>query len=818
MKQTLLRAAETEIREFYEWSGMPHQYSDAFMERFHLIIRKNNSRLRIRPAALIIAAVFAVVLAACAAVEPVRNSIIENITKITNIYDPVECAMPERYYMPNNLLPFYNEFSGTLSVIGKRSVEVSEGDEILHLNSCSLFTFSLEGELISESEFLTESSVYVSAGDIGHEDFVLIEKKDGEATLTKRSLADGSLIAEMDIGSYNPTEISYYRYLVRDGWDNILTGNAESALLFSNEMELLYEVYYNSPISSPVCGDDGMIYALSSGGSVVRFDKDIRNFEAFAEIDETAENIGFALHTEEGDAEYDFYYTTHDALYGVHITKDGTKEELLLDYKNSGIVNTAELRLQGLNANGYSFSRVLSEEIMIFSKTTSDGCLPVLYKSADDIELADVSVIEFAHCYPLEDNIFAQLLFYDQKEKGVSIIVHDYSRFNSRENPDGGARMLMNDILTGAVSPDIVFGNPADIEIRQLVEKKLYTDLMPYFESDKKVNPDTVFGCVQNAFTSGDGELWGMTPFFALWTILSTNEILGEYADGDTWTLEEFLDFAEQYGSKLMFYLTKEFAAEYMENVYGMFCDTEKAVCTFDSPLFERYLEFLNSLPSDEEYDSTELGQVPYADWFYYHRDGIVPLYKHYAGEGMGARYRFGTDDFKMIGFPTDGDTGAVFYTRMAFVVTDKAENPEACWDFIKAFMHTSYGIWMHGSGTTAMKDLYTEMLYSNQGKMIRRYEDGTYSEDEDAKYYESMGITISTAPYILEEWDEESTIKIIEYLDNEGMRLSDKLPSEVNDIIYEEMSAYFAGMGDAGECADKIQSRVSIWLSERYG
>ena len=34
-------------------------------------------------------------------------------------------------------------------------------------------------------------------------------------------------------------------------------------------------------------------------------------------------------------------------------------------------------------------------------------------------------------------------------------------------------------------------------------------------------------------------------------------------------------------------------------------------------------------------------------------------------------------------------------------------------------------------------------------------------------------------------------------------------------DIVREEISTYFGGLGTAEACAKKIQSRVTIWLSE---
>ncbi len=750
----------------------------------------------------------------------------EKTTIITNIYDPVECKMPDGYSYEESVTPFYDEYTGNLTVVGSITKdETSDDGSINVLYNYKLFTFDLNGEVIGNTAVSSDNPVYIAAGMIEKEYLLYIEQDQSDTVLVKRDCSSGEIISETAVSDLLGAGADYnFTYLLEDGDGDIWLGNESIGVVVGSDLTLKENFYFTDFISSLDCGNDGKVYGcLSRQGSkyFIELDKANGEIKEITSIDMAAEKISFAKHTDEDDTGYNFYYNTSDAVYGVLLNADGSvSEEVLLDYVNSGIRNNAEMKLMGIAADGSEFSAAYTEDLMLFNKTVyNDGeriVSPVFYRTAEDIDLAEVTVIEFAHAYALEDNIYAQVIAYDQAEKDVSVIIHDYSIYNSYENPDGGAWMLVTDIMNGIISPDIVFGNPNDTEITQLVENKLYTDLTPYFESDDTVNPDTVFGCVQNAFTDNEGKMWGITPFFFLSSILSTNEILGEYADGDTWTFEEFLDFTEQYGANLMFGLTQEFASEYMESVYGIFCDTENAVCTFDSPLFRRYLEFLQSLPTDEEYERTEIGEVAYSDWYYYHKDGTVPLREFSFGEGLlGLKYLFGTDDFKLIGFPTDGDSGAVLFSRMAFVMTDMAENPETCWEFIKAFMHNDYGMWMSGPGTTAMKDLYTENVYRSQGKMYRRYEDGKYFEDEEAKMYDSIGIPVSTAPYTLEEWDEKTIIKGIEYLDSEGMRLSDRLPSAVTDIIYEEISAYLAGQGMVDDCAKKIQSRVSIWLSE---
>ena len=832
MKIILKELVADELAEFDAWNKKHHDYSDGFSARLGGILHrwggmKNGGSRRSRRIVIFIAVAVALTLAACTAIEPVRTKIIETITKITHIYDPYECALPDGYSYFSEAAPFYDEYTGKLTVAGRKQYEETDDDgNFIYRKDYKLFTYDLDGIFLGDISVSSDCNSNIVTGELGKEEFICIERRNNEFYLVKRSCEDGSIRVEAAISDLlGGDSESLYSYLLTDGEGNIWFGNESTAAVVGADFILKEILCFENPVISPVCGNDGKIYGLVEKDNSRYFSEIcIDGIKEITETDSKAQKLSFAKHTAEDDAGYDFYYNTADAVYGARLNDDGSaSEEKLLDYKNSGIINNAKLKLMGIAADGYEFMAVFTEDLMLFGKTAyiegEHYVMPVFYRSADDIDLAEVTVIEFAHANQLEDNIYAQILAYDQAVKDVNVIIHDYSKYNNFENPDGGAWRLVTDILNGVISPDIVFGNPADTEITQLVEKKIYTDLMPYFESDDEVNPDTVFGCVQNAFTNRNGEMWGITPYFFLSSVLSTNDILGEYADSDTWTLEEFLDFAEQYGSDAMFGFTREFAAEYMESVYGIFCDTENAACTFDSPLFKRYLEFLYSLPTEEEYGYTELGQVSYSDRYYYHKDGTVPLKEYNFGGGLlGLRYAFDTKHFKLIGYPTDEDRGAVLFSRMAFVVTDRAENPKSCWEFIKSFMHTDYGIWMSGPGTTSMKNLYLEEVLKSRGKMIRKYEDGQYFDDEQAKMYESIGIPVSFAPYTLEKWDEETIMRGIEYMDSEGMHLSDKPAYEIKSIIYEEISAYFAGQGNSDDCAKKIQSRVSIWLSEKYG
>jgi hypothetical protein len=68
---------------------------------------------------------------------------------------------------------------------------------------------------------------------------------------------------------------------------------------------------------------------------------------------------------------------------------------------------------------------------------------------------------------------------------------------------------------------------------------------------------------------------------------------------------------------------------------------------------------------------------------------------------------------------------------------------------------------------------------------------------------------------WYLEPFDEAELSFLRSWIDNAGEPFTDAFPSELCEIVKEEIDAWLAGMGTPEDCAKKIQSRVSIWLAE---
>ncbi len=98
---------------------------------------------------------------------------------------------------------------------------------------------------------------------------------------------------------------------------------------------------------------------------------------------------------------------------------------------------------------------------------------------------------------------------------------------------------------------------------------------------------------------------------------------------------------------------------------------------------------------------------------------------------------------------------------------------------------------------------------------------DNIFYFDGDRDYHERDDESPLTSeslkkPGVIVEFTETDVEKILDFLDEAGeAALTVTEVKSIDGIVTEELSAYFSGVGTAEDCAEKIQSRVGIWLAE---
>lgn len=501
---------------------------------------------------------------------------------------------------------------------------------------------------------------------------------------------------------------------------------------------------------------------------------------------------------------------------GVWIWRDGEEPVLLMDWMNSNCVAQDSRLVDAADEDTF----------VIRDQRYGKPMDTALWRKADATDLASVSVLEFCTTIQLPAYIPAAIVDFNKNHPTVRIAARDY--FNDYGYEDAGSK-LVQDILTGTYRPDVVLGRMDGADLTWMYEHGAYLDLAPFLDADSTVNRENVLGCVQRALASGEGGMWAIPDEFYVNTLVAPASVLPEGG----WTLAEMLDFFESLPEDVirMEGLTRENAASRLlgKNSYGVFFDREAGLCSFDDPLYLRWLDFLLSLPANEAElrKSSEFEQIAQSkdgEKYQYYWGGKVALSRMTVrrfSSILSPTFTFGSRDWSFVGFPTsDGHIGTETVCEKVFVVMNWAEEADAAWDLIRSVV--SDGDTIHSGYHHRMM---MPILKSQLASDLATAEDYVYT----FKFSGGSGMT-SKALYdhpptdadlrqpgkLLEYLPDEDGARLLDFLDGiAGEAVASGLPDEVQAIVDEEISVLLGGASTAERCAEKIQSRASIWMAE---
>ena len=758
---------------------------------------------------------------------------------LTGIYTPVKLPLPDGYiagYETQNCTPLVDRETGSVTVM---CIRKNDGED---LPKYLLATTDAEhgvtrtvplpeiGDLtVSRWAFDSEGRCFFVAGKTREKsedgfrafwDYYLYRFDPPAAGETGGTLSEGLYLNPI-FDAYNEFDI---QNLIADEegdvWAGFLMGGMSGkTVVFTPELvrKAVIDSRTNSPMTAiPSSAGGGAAVKLNStviGASILSKDGTSRRIE----LPEMPDRVTFP---EDGDGRT-FYYSSNTGVWkAVLDSKDVAAVECLMDFGNSNV----KTNVNGSGSDWSYLLAVLSEDCMLF---TEQGGL-TLYTASGDVDLSTLKVIEIAlgaengwEAYAWPDLIVE----YNKTHPDCRLVVKDYTLYNNAENPDGGIRKLTTDIVTGIYKPDLVVGSYGGDLVRVLVRDHIYADLSPFIEGDDTVNRDNLFDCAERMFADG-AETWGLTASVQFWGPFSCRSVLDLFAPELTeesgWTFGQMLDLAESLPEDTVFYhsLWQENADRMLlgPDGYSVFIDREKGEAKFDSPLFTRWLKFYASLPKDFDdwMKSTPTGKLRAARddaaiYDYAYRDKIVLQWIGvYDFRNERAESLFGTKDWVFLGHPAQGHSGIDCRAQNCLVMTKWCANPDICWDVIRMFLLSPAS----SIGLPVLESKFDEALAERDyldHQAIVYFDGSTVGSPRDPDLTQDKlkkpGYIVFYAPEDFEH--------IRRLMNIAGYPMTEKLSPDIAEIVAEEISAFAGGVGTAEDCARKIQSRVSIWLSE---
>ena len=662
------------------------------------------------------------------------------------------------------------------------------------------------------------------------------------------------------------------RELTMDGGGNLWLSDGIKVVLTSPELVYVTQFKLNAfdltvlPGESP--DSPGQVWAVTNtqdGRQLVRLDPETGTYADPVPLED---GVGQAAFDPSGER---FFYGGSNGIASGRIdgtpggTPGGEAEAdsapgIYMNFVNSNVTYNAT---ENLREDSVQLKAVVPAEdgkpsfVMTEWSRGSDGRFrlsPVLFVPGPDLDLDTIRAVQIAHWTALPDNILWEIGRFNKAHPDIRVTTLDYS--DPADNPtaaaygDGGegARRLAMDIVTGIASPDLLMGpvyygsfagmNGGAGPLLEAEKHGLAADLAPYFARDGLSLEDDLFGAVRRSFTDGEGRLWGVAPTFSLGFLLSSEKILGEYGERGRWTTEEFLDFVESLPADCA--LWTEAVREGWLNIgpdLGAFIDRKNGTASFDSPLFLRALRWAESLPTRADWcrpggegEAHGRGQMPRYPFLNAGKvallTGGISTIDSVVKQDISST---GDKSYAMIGYPSDSastdSAGSRIDSACAFVMLTAAEDPDACWEFLRACLEepvlSDYSRWGRSMGIPALKSVYdAQMEIQTRRPMVKFLGDCTtvtYSYiEEDLDYVrEEAEKKANGQPWILEPYDPAELARMRDWIDAGGLPFTEAVPPEVTAIVQEEVSAWFGGLGSAEDCAKKIQSRASIWLAE---
>lgn len=328
--------------------------------------------------------------------------------------------------------------------------------------------------------------------------------------------------------------------------------------------------------------------------------------------------------------------------------------------------------------------------------------------------------------------------------------------------PENAYDRLCTEIMAGD-GPDVL--DLANLSIP--LNSSYLVDLYPYIDADPNIDRD-MFVPTVIASLELSGKLTSLPAAFVVNTMTARVADVGERTD---WTIEELQDLWEQRTDDIFLMSGWMDRHEYLAWIStisaGDFIDWENGTACYDSESFIRQLQFCEMQSDRVEY-SEEIARKPCLVEF----ENLQNLVRI---NSIRNNYK---EDFTYIGFPGDGEYGSFFdVDQLHFAISANSDKKALAWEFIRLVLTKEN----------------QEMLCDSWQLPIRQdvLDDRLETVVENA-----------------------SDRRRFRQLIQRPLRFT-SMNETLCRIITEEGEAYFAGQRTAEEAAERIQNRVTLYLSE---
>ncbi|MDE5853556.1 MAG: extracellular solute-binding protein [Ruminococcus sp.] len=375
---------------------------------------------------------------------------------------------------------------------------------------------------------------------------------------------------------------------------------------------------------------------------------------------------------------------------------------------------------------------------------------------------------------------------------------------------------------------DILTGNPPDMynfrdtaDMCKLVNIGELADMYELSEKYGGFRKEDIMDNVIEAYEYKDG-LYMMSQNFSISAIAGRKNVF----PNPHMTYDEFFEIVNNAPENV--YLTNAVDLTTKQEVFDYFCtqnlsqwiDYEKSECYFDTPDFINLLKFVDTVPilprkewnnsKNSDKEEQEIRQIYWQEENSRLKNGTalistgISFSRPASILDIEQTTSFGTglklDELTII-YPFGKDSAGTIYGQGYYSIIANGNCPEGAWDYMNFLV----------SDNLLTSYLQTKSSFVTRKESFYKIFEKAQAISENPITIDANGVTHSYG-YSRPITDEEIKT-LMEYIN--GCSVVYGSYDDIAYIVSEEYSAYEAGESTAEQCAELIQNRVSIYLSE---
>lgn len=379
---------------------------------------------------------------------------------------------------------------------------------------------------------------------------------------------------------------------------------------------------------------------------------------------------------------------------------------------------------------------------------------------------------------------------------------------------------LKLDVLSGE-SPDL-FAYRETAFMYRYANLGAFADLYGYMENNNGIKQDDILENVLKAYEYKGG-LYGIPVAFNFENIYFANsDIISR--DYSYWNYDEFFSFAENMpddmylGSRNSPFSYRGSTFDSLLSNYSDWIDYDNYTCDFNNEEFIHLLNFCNTVEINEPYNwensdwGTEQQNIEYMESEASVLRKTALLYPITTITGIDDLiYRpiqtglYTEDKCTFLIPPSNDRTGSISTANdMCFSILTDTECPEGAWDFMNYILSPYF------------QNNYLQVSsHFSSNKESYEYKMNKYFDEAKKELTIPIDIASNDWTNTINKPLTDSDIEYIMEFVSHFTKLKDS-DEDVYSIINEEVMKLIDGEATAEQCAEKIQNRVSIYLSEQ--